>query len=74
MYRRGGTLEKREAYTRCSGSQKKDIKRVLPIAKDYVNSSIQYLQNLTAGSPRFENWFGTFLLAYYATVPHLLDR
>jgi hypothetical protein len=74
MYRRGGTLQKREAFTRCSGDQEGDITRVLPLVKDYVDGSIQYLQTLTSGTPRFENWFGMlFFLSYTIGVSYSLQ-
>jgi hypothetical protein len=72
MYRRGGTLQKREEFTRCSGDQEADITRVLPIVKEYVDGSIQYLQTLSSGTPRFENWFGMELFFHYFTASDLL--
>ncbi|PVF96196.1 zincin [Serendipita vermifera] len=60
LYRRGGKLQKRQDYTRCSSQQKADIDRVVPLAMNYVDQSIQYLRALTSGKPRYEKWFGTY--------------
>ncbi|KAG8962370.1 hypothetical protein FRC03_004295 [Tulasnella sp. 419] len=55
-------------YNGCSSTRQSQISTAVTSANTYISSSLSYLNGLTASSPRFTTWFGTYSASKRDTV------
>lgn len=56
------------SFVNCTTTQRSQLTTAVNSARTYAQNSDAYLTNLTASSPRYAKWFGTFSTTNLATV------
>ncbi len=56
------------SFVNCTATQKSQLTTAVNSARTYAQQSDAYLVNLSAGTPRYTKWFGTFTTTNLTTV------